>query len=489
MSIRMRFALLYTAILAITLTFFGATLYTIQSQGTLTASKSVVSEFARRVAEGRRFQLAGEHWLEDPPPDRLPLLQRGESMDLPDRPDIRQSFREQGLYVQVRHSDGVIVFQSGSLNDMELPLSPAASLAVREGRSWVEDVTIQDEHVLVHSEPSLPPDGELEIVQVAVSLGERDQTLNALLRNLTVAGAIVILVALVIGWLFAGYVLRPIDRIRRTAQMIGEEQDFDRRVEFQGPNDELAQLASTFNTMLAQLQVAYRRIERALQMQRRFVADVSHELRTPLTTIRGNIELLRRVPPIKREDESAVVRDIVDETERLIRLVNDLLMLEHSDAGQRLRSEPIPIGPLVKDICHQASLLDPQRRISCSEMDGVVACGDPDALRQVLLILLDNAITHTHGDIDVAASVDGDQVAISIRDYGPGIPPERLSHIFERFYRGDEARSKPGTGLGLAIAKGLIEGQGGTIRVDSVADQGTAFTVSLPRSGAMTSDE
>jgi signal transduction histidine kinase len=138
--------------------------------------------------------------------------------------------------------------------------------------------------------------------------------------------------------LLAGAALRPIQHITETAQAIGAERDFGRRVEYAGPRDEVNWLARTFNAMLGELQGAYRQMEDSLQAQRRFAADASHELRTPLTTIRGNLGLLQREPPIAPEDRVAAINDMVDETERLMRLVNSLLLLARADAHQPLRA-------------------------------------------------------------------------------------------------------------------------------------------------------
>jgi len=237
--------------------------------------------------------------------------------------------------------------------------------------------------------------------------------------------------------------------------------------------------------MLNELQGAHRQTEHTLQLQRRFVADASHELRTPLTTIRGNLGLLKRQPPIAEEDERAVLDDMVEETDRLIRLTNDLLVLARSDAGRSLRSERIPIAPLVDDVCRQAKLLGEQCTIACQAVPDVSVLGDQDAIKQVLLILVDNALKYTPagGTITIGAEKPDRVVNIRIADTGPGIAPDDLPHIFERFYRSDEARSGDGAGLGLAIAQELIEAQHGEITVKSEIGKGSTFTVSLPLAG------
>ena len=475
MSIRLRFTLMYTVILALTLLAFGFMLYTIQSGATLKAQEDILVDFARRIVTGRRLQL----FLDNPPKPAFAELDWQDDREAPDAPG--SSFREPDVLVQERNLNGDIVFQSGNLSETEIPLSEDGLTAMLRGETWTEVMKLEDTRLLVYSEPIIWEGKVVEIAQTARSLADRDRTLESLGRNLLMGGSVVVLAAFGIGWLLSGLVLQPINRITRTARAIGTQRDFSRRVEFAGPNDEVGQLATTFNEMLTELQAAYQQLEQALQLQRRFVADVSHELRTPLTTIRGNIELLRRYPPISTDDQAAVVTDIVDETERLIRLVNDLLLLERSDAGQHLRSQPIRVKQVVEEACHLLKPLDSDRPVQYAHVHDIAVSGDPDAFKQVVLILLDNAFTHTDGEITIETQVNPHSVAIGIRDAGPGIDPRVLPHIFERFYRGDDARTKPGTGLGLPIARNLIESQGGALEVESTPGEGSAFTITLPR--------
>jgi signal transduction histidine kinase len=173
---------------------------------------------------------------------------------------------------------------------------------------------------------------------------------------------------------------------------------------------------------------------------------------------------------------------MVEETDRLIRLTNDLLVLARSDAGRSLRHEPVPIAPLVDDVCRQANVLAEQRTIVCETVPNVRAMGDQDAIKQVLLILLDNALkyTPTGGTITIGAEQTDRMVKVRIADTGPGVAPDDLPHIFKRFYRSDESRTGSGAGLGLAIAQELIEEQHGEITVQSEIGKGTTFTVTLP---------
>jgi signal transduction histidine kinase len=217
-------------------------------------------------------------------------------------------------------------------------------------------------------------------------------------------------------------------------------------------------------------------------MQRNFVADVSHELRTPLTTLRGNLGLLRRNPPPEEQDD--IVNDMVDESDRLIRLVNDLLQLARADAGRALAKEPVNVSSVLEETIRQGHQLDSQRTIRFDGKSDLQILGDKDALKQILLIALDNALKHSNGDININAGRRGSSVEIRVQDFGAGIPPEKLEHIFDRFYRGDETSTIPGFGLGLPIAKALIGAQGGEIRLESEVGMGSTVVISLPVSSS-----
>jgi two-component system OmpR family sensor kinase len=458
MSIRLRLTVLYSAILALTLIAFGTMLYITQSQATFDTIQSALErqalEFANRE---RRYP---RHYDTAPAVTLLP-----------------------GRWTQTRSADGMVIGRTGDLGDTSLPLSNAGLKAVQGGTPWTESAMVDSEPVLIYSAPYTLPDGTVRIVQVAASMAERTQSLQTLQFILITGGGLVIVIAFVMGWVLAGTALGPIHHITQTAQAIGAERNFSRRVQQEGPNDEVRQLAVTFNNMLTELETAYHQVEHALEAQRRFVADASHELRTPLTTLRGNIELLQRNPPIDAKERAEILADTQVEAERLIRLVNQLLTLARADAGRALRHEPVPVKPLIAEVCRQARLLAPQRTITWDNSIGSVVLADPDALKQVLLILIDNALVHTPASAKVCLSTSAvdQRVAIHVQDTGPGIAPDLLPHIFERFYRGDVSRSGGGAGLGLSIAKELAEAQGGALTVQSQVARGSVFTVMLPR--------
>jgi signal transduction histidine kinase len=270
-------------------------------------------------------------------------------------------------------------------------------------------------------------------------------------------------------------------------------------VDYRGPRDEVGELASTFDDMLAA-------IERVTNAQRRFVADASHELRAPLTTIRGSLEFLRRAPDLPGEDRSAVLADAYAEAERMTALVNDLLLLARADASAssmpgsdaarlddqlRGRREPVELDQMALDIFRHARAQLQARRergiqLALENLEPEVVMGDPGQIRQVLLILLDNAIKYTPsgGKVRISVSRQGTRAAVSISDTGIGIEPEVRPHIFERFFRGDQARERDqhGSGLGLAIAKWIVDAHQGEISVRSQPGKGSTFTMLLPAS-------
>jgi signal transduction histidine kinase len=296
-------------------------------------------------------------------------------------------------------------------------------------------------------------------------------------------GGVSLVVAMGAGWLLARAALRPIDRLAQAAQAIGDAQDFGRRVPNSGSHDEVERLAVTFNEMLGRLQSAYEHLNAALTVQRRFVADASHELRTPLTSIRGNIGFLRRVVDMDPSDRDAALADVASEVERMSRLVGDLLTLARADAGQHLPKVPVELVPLVREVARQARFLsDGAVEVTLGPLDEACVQGDPDHLKQLLLILADNAIKYTPpgGRIWLASRRVNGHLRVQVADSGVGIEPREHARIFERFYRADPARSSGGAGLGLPIARWIAEEHGGQITVDSSPGQGSLFTVELP---------
>jgi signal transduction histidine kinase len=323
------------------------------------------------------------------------------------------------------------------------------------------------------------------VLQLGRDITQQELSLHGLREVLVFASLSGILAAFGAGWLLARGALRPIGRIAQTAQDIGDSRDFARRVQYTGPNDELGRLASAFNNMLGHIQSAYQQIEEALQAQRRFVADASHELRTPLTTIRGNIGLLSMPSQVSTEDRREALEDMASEAERMSRLVGNLLVLARADAGLHIQKQPVHVEDIVQDVYRQARVLSDGVALRVDDLQHAEVEGNPDYLKQLLLILVDNALKNTPpgGEVRLADPVENGYVRLTVQDTGKGIPDEALPHIFDRFYQADKSRSSGGTGLGLSIAKWIAEEHGGRIEAQSELGAGSTFTVWLPRNG------
>ena len=229
--------------------------------------------------------------------------------------------------------------------------------------------------------------------------------------------------------------------------------------------------------MLSSLDVAY-------QAQRRFVDDAAHELRAPVTSITGNLDLLERARDLPAAEREVVLADVHAETERLGRLVNDLLALARADTGQRITRTNVELDRVVIEGVRGMDHLADDVDLGIAALEPAVVDGDPDRLKQVLIILVENALRYTPagGRVRVSLRRRAGEVVLAVEDSGMGIAPADLPHIFDRFYRADPARSRVagGSGLGLAIARWIAEAHDGRIEVESEPGSGSTFRIVLP---------
>lgn len=232
---------------------------------------------------------------------------------------------------------------------------------------------------------------------------------------------------------------------------------------------------------------AIKPIQTSLEQQNNFVSDASHELRTPITIIQTNLDIIKGAPRHETiADNEKWLNNIQDETTAMTELINSLLFLARADANQQLmEKEFFPLNPTILDAIHPFEVIAKRQNITLTtDMNGpVTALGDATRLKQVLTILIDNAIRHTpeHGSVIAGCHTKDDAIYITITDTGEGIAKENQHKIFDRFYQVDESRHKGGSGLGLSIAKWIIEQHGGSISVSSTLGSGTIFTIKLPK--------
>ena len=320
---------------------------------------------------------------------------------------------------------------------------------------------------------------------IAIPVGETFATLHRLLGvQLLVSLVVLLTVAALASWLVR-VGLRPLEGIGATAGAIAAG-DLSRRVEPAEERTEVGRLGLALNAMLAQIEAAFDQRRRSEERLRTFIADASHELRTPLTSIRGYAELFRRGADSRPEDLEKSMARIEAEAARMGVLVDDLLLLARLDQGRPLERDPVDLTRVVGEAVDAARAIDPDRPVEL-EADGEVEVrGDGLRLRQVLDNLLENARVHTPPTtpIRVRVRADGADGVLSVHDEGEGLDPEVASQVFERFFRGDPARSSStgGAGLGLSIVAAIVQAQGGSVRVVAPEPDatGTTFEVRLP---------
>jgi two-component system OmpR family sensor kinase len=408
------------------------------------------------------------------------------------------AFASPGMTVQVLNLDGRVILQSENLRDRAVPIDRENVDQAVTGTTSFETVDVDGTPVRIYYAPLEPRQLEgnvAGVVQITRTLRDIEVTLSWLRLVFLGIGAISLFLATAAGYLLARAALSPIGRLTRDARSIGEARDFGRRVAVprtvRASRDEVTRLALTFNQMLSELHVAYEEMEHTLDSQRRFVADASHELRTPLATIRTNLELLQRagddLPAADREEAMA---DAIAEIERLSRLVGDLLTLARVDSGLRLeRRDVIQVDRLVREVYRQARLMamSHEHTVTTESIEPATVLGDNDYLKELLLVLVDNAIQYTPdgGEIRLSVRRQDDEAVISVEDNGVGIAENDLPHLFERFYRADDSRHRErgtasGTGLGLSIAQWIADEHDGRIEVQSEPGRGSTFTLRLP---------
>jgi heavy metal sensor kinase len=318
--------------------------------------------------------------------------------------------------------------------------------------------------------------GTPTVLAVAAPLTDVDRSIERLRLLLLVAGPIALVLAGGGGWLLARAALRPVDRMTEQAEAIGADRLHD-RVSVPGAADELAHLARTLNGMLD-------RIEHGVVEQRRFVADASHELRTPLAVMRAELEVALRADD-PAADASEVLASAAEEVARMSKIVDDLLTLAHRDENSlELLLIPVDLGEIATEVAGQLRPLAEEGGVRLVvEAAPVPIVADQARVTQVVTNLVDNAVKYTGAGGSVRVRVweeAGGRLAVA--DTGPGIGPDDLPRVFDRFFRLDAARTRArgGSGLGLAICKELVEAHGGRIWAESVPGAGSTFAIALP---------
>lgn len=392
------------------------------------------------------------------------------------------------FFVQLTTATGITsVYSTTASPEPLLPTLTADDAAARGGQPFTVDAVTGDGRWRVLAVPTRGGG----VVVLASALGEVDGTVQRLRTTEAVVGVVVL--ALLAGAAYAAVrsSLRPLVEVERTAAAIAGG-DLSRRVPRTDDRTEVGRLASTFNSMLGRIEGAFRAQQdseaaarESEARMRRFVGDASHELRTPLTSIRGFAELYRQGAVAPGPDLDRVMGRVEDEAARMGQLVEEMLLLARLDRQRELVRVPVDLLALAADAVHDARALDPARPVSLeAPAQPPVVLGDEPRLRQVLVNLLANALTHTPAGTPVTVRLrpGAGSVTIEVADRGPGLTAEQAARVFERFYRVDAARTRAsgGTGLGLSIVAAIAEAHGGRAGVTSIPGEGATFLVELP---------
>lgn len=381
---------------------------------------------------------------------------------------------ESAAILLVRFPDGKVI--SNSVIPLEDAPDNSFNLDAAHPMRRFHTFAFQEEEYRAATIPVLDAEGQtVATFQASLPTGPTKDVASALFRTLLIASVLVTVVGASLSAWVARASLGPLHQVANTTKAITQS-SLSQRVTYDGPEDDVGLMVSALNDMLD-------RLESAFSEQKHFTADASHELRTPLTIIRGHLEVMGMEGDLTPPQQESLVL-VMDELERMSRLVEDLLALARLDAGAVRPFAPLDMNELAAEAVDRARGLAP-REFTLHQAPRAPVRGDRDMLLQALLNLLSNAVnaTSTGGSIEVRVVTAGSSVRVQVHDDGPGIPDSELSRVFDRFYRARnsrEAREGGGSGLGLTIAARLALRHGGSLAAANSPGGGAVFTLELP---------
>lgn len=377
--------------------------------------------------------------------------------------DISKS--EGDIYFRILDYNREVIAQSNILHGLDIPVEPGYMKLNNGQRKYVAKSVVVTRLGFLNG-----------FFQVVRDVTFEYRFLEVLLTILLFTSFVGSIGAIITGYMVTKKSLKPISQITRTAQNISVS-DLGRRLKIEGPDDELNNLARTFNSMLD-------RLERSFKRQQQFVSDASHELRTPISVIQGYINLLDRWGKDEVEIRDEAIEAIKKETKNINNLLESLLFLARGDSNNlQINKSEFRMDEIIEEIVRESSLIANKIEVYSQRNDRVTFFGDSKMIKQLLRIFVDNSIKYTPagGQIIINCINKVNRIELSVEDTGIGISEEEIPHIFNRFYRIDKSRSKGGAGLGLAIAKWIIDIHNGEVEVKSELGKGTLIIVSLPK--------
>ena len=483
-SLRARATSWYVGLMAVALLVFSFAIYLGVRTYLKVTLQRALSSTAHTIANDylSKLQSKGYPWV---------LGEIRESYDnTPSDHYIRLSSEDRVLYVTDDMRDPVIpidrirMFNAGSgSSDPRPPLIGDVLVPRLAGDGQFFRQIVNGQIILIYVLPIHAEDGKLIQVEAGASLFSMQRMLVSLSRVLAGTSIVILAFAAVGGYFLMKRPLRPLVVLTEKAANIGRKQ-FGERLPVPDTGDELERLTHSLNGMID-------RLEDALDHNRRFSADASHELRTPLTIMRGELEEMLQVQSLPPQIVENLV-SVLDEIERMSRIVNSLMTISRLDAGgERMSMQPVDLAPLVRTTMEHMRLLADEKglELTCKCQDGTWVDADPMRMKQILVNLVDNAIKYNNraegvlrGTVRVQVRATESTAVLVVSDNGIGIAPEALPHVFDRFYRADSSRSRGagGVGLGLAIVKAIVSAHDGSVSIESVLGRGSTVTVELP---------
>src|SRR5262245_27756192 len=473
-SVRTRLTLWYVSVLAVVLVASSMTLYVLESRALYANMDTdlrsflevTVRSFENDLKEGKSDQLAAESTTTE-------MSQSIESLRI---------FDINRRLLAGNHPD----------EDLRSKLPDFNSIPTDE--IYVTTVAEDDDpgkfHRVMLRRVTVPPTNTPYIIVASESLEDLEKELKAIRDPLLYVGPLALLLAGLGGWLLARKSLAPVVTMAESARRIGAE-NLGQQIPIANPHDELGQLATVFNELLARLNDAFSKQQQAIEQQRQFMADASHELRTPLMLMNTAAGVTLRKDDRPKNEYRETIKVMDNEAQRLAQIVKDMFVLSRADAEQYpLQKGILYLNDLLEEVARTSALLSDEKGVELVVTKPPEAnfYGDEDLLRRMLLNLVNNAIQHTpaEGVVRLCLEQKANDYIFSISDTGSGIPEEAQELIFERFYRVDKARSRAeamsgsGAGLGLSIALWIAQVHGGSLRLAHSNSQGTTFVAQLP---------
>jgi two-component system, OmpR family, sensor histidine kinase MprB len=389
-------------------------------------------------------------------------------------------------YQQVVGAQGTILVRSA--RGISLPVDARTRLlAARGGQSFFRDATVDGADLRILAEPL----DSGRAVQYAQPLTEVDSLLRRLRLILALLDIGGIALAALLGRLVAGAAVLPLKRLTQATEHVALTQDLSGRIKSVGV-DEIGRLATSFNAMLDALEHSMSALDASVHAQRQLVADASHELRTPITSLRTNIEILQQEQQMEPDERQRLLADVVEQIGELTLLMNDLIELARGEEPST-DTEDLRLDLLVSDVAERTRRNFPATPLLL-ELAPTLAAGVPARLERAVANLFDNAVKYSPpGEpVEIVLGNRGSResslggVELTVRDHGPGISADDLAHVFDRFYRGAEARGRPGSGLGLAIVRQVVRQHGGGVTAERAAGGGTLMRLRLPGAETLT---